>query len=278
MTVEPCQSQASFLATNEGPASKPAPIRERRERDDAAMEAFYEECRQSGRPYIDHHAASGTFRYVYFDRSRYPTSKLMRGLDALAGQFGMSHHHILTGEIYADCFGDRESLPYQGRFEGLFGGPSPEQLPSFINQLSALLPRFDRRAVIESMVAKAARDGYYVRGFECRYGDEELQDDFEKAYIKWCDERGTPYVIYSAEQDYLYFKCRRTLTPAVHARIEILANGWGMSRPADESEGGYLYPYGDDDPRRIPEPDFEGLARRLYEFLIDPRSYAGQPA
>jgi len=75
MTVELCQSPASFLATNQAPTHKEVPIQECREHGDAEVEAFFEECQASGRPYIDYHVASGCFRYVYFNRSKSPTPK-----------------------------------------------------------------------------------------------------------------------------------------------------------------------------------------------------------
>ena len=271
MTVALSQPQTSFLVTNQAPTHAEAPIHKYQEDRDPEGKAFFEDCHQSGRPYIDYHEASRCFRYVYFNRIKPPTPKLMGRLNTLAEQFNLLHYHVLTGHILADCFGDLDSIPYQGRLSDISGEWPPEKVQWFVYRLSGLLPSFDRRAVIESMVAKAARDGYYVRCFQCPYGDMELQDDFEKAYSAWCTENGTPYVVYSAEQDYFYFDCNKTLTPDVYTRIEKLANNWGMRRPTDESEGDFLYPFRDDDPRRIPKPDFEVFARELYEFLVDSR-------
>ncbi len=277
MTTEVCQEVPLYLTTNSSPSRKDAAIQPFWEKNDPQMEAHFLECKESGRPYIDHEPGSGTFNYIYFDRSRYPGAKLIRRLNLLGRQFAMEHEHVITGSLFEVCFDTPDSIPYQGRFHRMYGAWSPEKTRSFVSRLDRLLPRFDRRGVIRSMVARSIKDGYFTSSCEALYGDENLEQEAVDAYRERCQDHAQPFIIYREEEGYIYYRHGKALTAAAAVKVGDLTRSFGVAAPDGETDGPQLYGMIKDGPGCLEFADFEECARYLREILSDPVSYEPRP-
>lgn len=268
-------SQASYLTASSPPNHDRAAIRTECEWQEEAISAHFHECRLSGRPHIDYNPGAGLFRYVYFDRSRPPSSELMDQLDALGVSFEMWHLHVLKGSVFRECLGSIGAIAYQGRFSNPDRACPPEQIESFVSRLSRLLPSYDRPAAVKSLTGKAISAGCFTYAGEWHFGDEDLESDAQKAYDAWCMTQGRPPVTLDLEDEYFRYEVTgNVLNGNAVAAIDSLARSAGLKNIYRPNSKCYLEVLGDDVPPIFDHPDqVPPFVARLTEILSDPLSH-----
>ena len=270
MSVASFQLGVSFFTTDHAFSSDRVPTQDRRANEDPGVRAFFEECWESGRPCIEHHAASGSFGYVYFDRSTTPPPDLIAALDDLACEFGLVHLHVLRGGLFRDRYGDDEDIPYQGRFLSPSGTSwPPERVESFVMRLHEVLPHFDRRAVIEGLTQEALDQGYFYPFCGMPHGDRSIEESVNWEYVWRCEELGQPWIAVSRFWDSIEYRPAQPLTPEALTAIRTLAATFGLVPAGDSADEASFEPVELASWRSL---DYEGFARGLRAILTNSRS------